>query len=89
MVCGTFANILIYTNIQRQCINLFEDNNLIHLLLFSVSILTAPDGMIASPGYPSSYANDIETGWLIQVPLGQFIEINFLNIDIASCRDCR
>ena len=87
MVCGTFANILIYTNIQRQCINLFEDNNLVHLLLFSASILTAPDGMITSPGYPRSYANDIETGWLIQLPPGQFIEINFLSIDMPfSCR---
>ena len=88
MACVTFANILIYTNIQRQCINLSEDNNLVHLLLFSVPILTDPDGMINSPGYPSNYANDIETSWLIQLPPGQFIEINFLNIDIPSCGDC-
>ena len=68
--------------------NISEDNNLVHLLLFSVPKLTAPDGMITSPGYPSSYANDIEIGWLIQLPPGQFIEINFLSIDIDSCHDC-
>jgi hypothetical protein len=57
-------------------------------MLFSVSIITATDGMITSPGYPSSYANDIETGWLIQLPPGQFIEINFLSFDIGYCTDC-
>ena len=48
----------------------------------------ATTGVITSPGFPHlDYGNYLEIFWLIQVPSGQMIEINFISfdIDIDTC----
>ena len=52
--------------------------------LFTVPILTDPNGMITSPGYPENYPNSIESHWLIQLPPGQFIEVTFSSFELES-----
>jgi hypothetical protein len=41
-------------------------------------------GVIISPGFPGNYDNNLDLNWLIQVQIGQTIEINFLSFDIES-----
>ena len=46
-------------------------------------------GVITSPGFPGNYDNNLDFTWLIQVPMQQTIEINFLSFDVeyqASCK---
>ena len=40
------------------------------------------NGTITSPGFPGEYDNNLDLTWLIQVLLGQTIEINFQFFDI-------
>ena len=42
------------------------------------------NGIITSPGYPQNYGNNLDLTWLIQLPLGQYIEINFIEFDLGS-----
>ena len=44
-------------------------------------------GVITSPGFPGSYGNNINLTWLIQVQIGQTIEINFLHFDMFPYQD--
>ena len=46
-------------------------------------------GVITSPGYPQSYDNNLDLKWLIQVPLGLFIQISFLSFDLEYQSSCR
>ena len=47
-------------------------------------------GTITSPGYPEqNYDNNLDLYWLIQVPIGQTIEINFISFDVESHSSCR
>ena len=39
-------------------------------------------GFITSPDFPQPYGVYLDLLWLIQVPFGQFIEINFISIDV-------
>ena len=39
--------------------------------------------VITSPGFPGNYDNNLDLSWLIQVQMGQTIEINFLYFDLA------
>ena len=41
-------------------------------------------GVITSPGFPGNYGNNLDLTWLIQAPLGQFIQLNFLNFELES-----
>ena len=47
-------------------------------------------GVITSPGFPGNYDNNLDLTWLIQVQMGQTIEINFISFDVeyggSSCR---
>ena len=45
-------------------------------------------GIITSPGFPGEYDNNLDLTWLIQVQLGQTIEINFLSFDVESHSSC-
>ena len=45
-------------------------------------------GVITSPGFPGNYDNNLDLTWLIQVQMGQTIEINFLSFDLYSCCSC-
>ena len=39
-------------------------------------------GVITSPGFPGNYENNLDLTWLIQVQLGQSIQINFLYFNV-------
>ena len=49
-------------------------------------------GVITSPGYHNSfkphYGNNLDLTWLIQVQMGQTIEISFLNFDVGYYWSC-
>jgi hypothetical protein len=45
-------------------------------------------GVITSPGFPGNYDNNLDLTWLIQVQMGQTIEINFLSFDLYSHSSC-
>ena len=42
------------------------------------------NGVIVSPGFPENYDNSLDLTWLIQVHIGQTIEINFLSFDVGT-----
>ena len=42
------------------------------------------NGIITSPGYPQNYGNNLDFTWLIQLPLGQYIKIDFMEFDLGS-----
>ena len=46
-------------------------------------------GVITSPGFPGLYDHNLDLTWLIQVQMGQTIEINFLSFDVKSSSWCR
>ena len=39
-------------------------------------------GVITSPGFPKTYDINLNLTWLIQVPIGQLIEISFVIFDV-------
>ena len=41
-------------------------------------------GIITSPGFPLRYDNSLDLMWLIQVQMGQTIQINFLSFDVET-----
>ena len=41
-------------------------------------------GIITSPGFPGNYDNNLNLTWLIQVQMGQTIEIKFLSFDVEA-----
>ena len=49
---------------------------------FNCSCFT--NGVITSPRYPQNYPNNLDITWLIQLPLGQYIEINFIEFNLGS-----
>ena len=52
--------------------------------------LTDPNGVITSPGFPNDYPSNSNISWLIQLPKGKFIEVNFLSFrtqEVCSCCD--
>ena len=46
-------------------------------------------GVITSPGFPLNYGNNLDLNWLIQVQMGQIIEINFLFFYVEYHLSCR
>ena len=46
-------------------------------------------GVITSPGFPGKYNNNLNLTWLIQAPIGQLIELSFLNFDVEFHSSCR
>ena len=47
------------------------------------------NGIITSPGYPhQNYESNLDLYWLIQVPIGQIIEINFISFDVEYGSIC-
>ena len=41
-------------------------------------------GVITSPGFPGNYDNNLDLTWLIQVQIGQLIDIRFLHFELYS-----
>uniref|UniRef100_A0A6P8HMV0 Deleted in malignant brain tumors 1 protein-like n=1 Tax=Actinia tenebrosa TaxID=6105 RepID=A0A6P8HMV0_ACTTE len=55
------------------------------------TLLTDPNGVITSPGYPSSYPPNSLVVWRITVPEGFLVQINFTTLKIDkgfSCSSC-
>ena len=46
-------------------------------------------GVITSPGFPGNYDHNLDFTWLIQVPMHQRIEINFLSFDVEYHSSCK
>ena len=46
-------------------------------------------GVITSPGFPENYDIDLDLTWLIQVQIGQTMEINFLSFDLEEHPYCK
>ena len=46
-------------------------------------------GVITSPGFPGNYDLNLDINWLIQVPMQQTIEINFLSFDVEHQSTCK
>ena len=61
-------------------------NNLLLNKYFSdcAVITSKPFGVITSPGYPQSYQNGVDCTWLIQLPIGQLLEMIFLQFQLDS-----
>ena len=51
-------------------------------------LLTAPNGQFSSPQHPETYANNLDCEWLIRVPQGDRIELNFLSFDLERHTTC-
>jgi hypothetical protein len=41
-------------------------------------------GVITSPGFPGNYGNNLYLTWLIQVHIGQLIDISFIHFELYS-----
>ena len=67
-----------------------SNNQHLYLLSFSDCSVTLTQlfGVITSPGYPLLYRNGINCSWNIQLSIGQFIQLNFLDFDVESCSSC-
>ena len=44
------------------------------------------EGVITSPGFPESYPDGLDVTWLVQVPAGLVIQVNFVSFDVDDCR---
>ena len=43
----------------------------------------AVEGVITSPGFPQFYDRYLYLDWLIQLPIGQHIEISYVSFDVG------
>lgn len=50
--------------------------------------MTAPNGEIHSPSYPSSYPNNVDCSWVINVDNSHRILFNFTDLDIENHSSC-
>ena len=41
-------------------------------------------GVITSPGFPENYDNNLDLTWLIQVQIGQLIDISFIDFELYN-----
>ena len=46
------------------------------------------NGVITSPGFPGQYDINLDLTWLIQVSIGQLIQIQFSHLDIEDDSSC-
>ena len=61
----------------------------IHITECAVT-LTIPNGVVTSPGFPHhGYRNGADCTWLIQLPLGQYIKIDFVSFDVNHDSTCK
>ena len=51
-------------------------------------LLTSNTGQFSSPQHPETYANNLDCEWLIRVPQGDRIELDFLSFDVERPRTC-
>ncbi len=51
-------------------------------------IVTAPNGEIHSPKYPSNYPDNVDCSWVITVDAGHRVFFNFTDLDLESHSSC-
>ncbi|KAF4095682.1 cubilin isoform X1 [Onychostoma macrolepis] len=51
-------------------------------------IVTAPNGEIHSPQYPSNYPDNVDCSWVITVDVGHRVVFNFTDLDLESQSSC-
>ncbi|XP_016093659.1 cubilin [Sinocyclocheilus grahami] len=51
-------------------------------------IVTAPNGEIHSPQYPSNYPDNVDCSWVITVDVGHRVFFNFTDLDLESHSSC-
>uniref|UniRef100_A0A8C1I6Q0 Cubilin (intrinsic factor-cobalamin receptor) n=1 Tax=Cyprinus carpio TaxID=7962 RepID=A0A8C1I6Q0_CYPCA len=51
-------------------------------------IVTAPNGEIHSPQYPSNYPDNVDCSWVITVDVGHRVFFNFTDLDLESQSSC-
>ncbi|XP_026057290.1 cubilin-like [Carassius auratus] len=51
-------------------------------------IVTAPNGEIHSPQYPSNYPDNVDCSWVITVDVGHRVFFNFTDLDLESHTSC-
>ena len=51
------------------------------ILLFLGQLLTEPNGVITSSGFPNNYPDNSNISWLIQLPKEKYVEVNFLSFE--------
>ena len=51
-------------------------------------LLTAATGQFSSPRHPETYEHNLDCQWLIRVPRGDRIELNFLSFDLERHSNC-
>ena len=51
--------------------------------------ICSTEGVITSPGFPENYDNGLNVTWLIQVPAGLVIQVNFVNFSVEPLHICR
>ena len=52
-------------------------------------LLTESSGQFTSPQHPETYANHLDCEWVIRVPNGDRVEIDFLSFDLEEHSNCR
>ncbi|XP_074652971.1 cubilin-like [Tubulanus polymorphus] len=50
--------------------------------------VTADTGTVTSPGYPQGYTRQIFCEWVITAPVGERVNITFVDVDIEGHADC-
>ncbi|XP_056376863.1 uncharacterized protein LOC130273681 isoform X2 [Hyla sarda] len=69
--------------------SLTPQNNVTNLSLDSCGgWLKAFSGQFHSPGFPQSYEKDMNCIWVIEVPLGYYVILEFLSLVIEEHRNC-
>ena len=46
------------------------------------------EGVITSPGFPGNYEHGLDVIWLVQVPSGLVIQVNFVSFDVEYDSSC-
>ncbi|XP_066922061.1 neuropilin-1a-like [Clytia hemisphaerica] len=75
---------------QKQLLILFLQAHFISIVKgFCDHELTADDGTIQSPHYPSQYQPDTSCVWTITVKEGHYVKLSFLDFDVEPYDGCK
>ncbi|CAH2083519.1 unnamed protein product [Euphydryas editha] len=79
------SNFLLVRLVKRSSLrNIYFDSHFNSLNKGCGSEINAPSGLIQSKNYPKNYENNLDCMWLISVPKGHRIELNFISFDLYS-----
>lgn len=82
------SNFLLVRLIKRSSLrNIYFDSRFSSLSDGCGNEINAPSGLIQSKNYPKDYENNLDCIWLISVPKGHRIHLNFISFDLYSIHD--